>query len=290
MRAERTTIRGCSGMPYPIQPPDRAMTDPQALRFNRDRAVRGAMPTFLHDAAAAEIRQRTEEINRSFRRVAVVSGWPDIWRRHWPEAEVVADSDVIAFTESGYDLIVHAMALHWSNDPVGQLVQCRLALRPDGLAIACLPGGDTLAELRGAITSAELRLRGGVSPRVAPMGDIRDLGGLLQRAGLALPVADRLRLKASYGTALELMLELRAMGEANALEGRSRSFAPRRLFEETETHYRSAHALPDGRVSATFDLIFLTGWAPSADQQRALRPGSATTRLADALSTKETKL
>ena len=266
------------------------MTDPRALRQNRNRAARAEMPTFLHDAAAAEIRQRIEEINRSFNRIAVVSGWPDIWRLHWPEAEAVADSDVIAFAEGGYDLVVHAMALHWSNDPVGQLVQCRLALRPDGLAIACLPGGDTLVELRNAITAAELRLRGGASPRIAPMGDIRDLGGLLQRAGLALPVADRLRLKANYGTALELMLELRAMGEANALADRSRSFAPRRLFEETESHYRSGHALPDGRVPATFDLIFLTGWAPSPDQQRALRPGSAATRLADALSTVETKL
>ena len=286
----RTTIRGCAGMPNPIQLSDRTMTDSPALLRSRTRAARAPMPTFLHDAAAVELRQRIGEINRDFRHIAIVTGWPDIWGRQWQAAETVADSDLIAFTGKNYDLIVHAMSLHWSNDPVGQLIQCRRVLKPDGIVIACLLGGETLYELRSAIATAELLLRGGASPRVAPMGDIRDLGGLLQRAGLALPVADRMRITASYGSSRELMFDLRAMGETNALARRSRKFATKALFEETESSYLSSFGLPDGRIPATFDLIFLTGWAPSENQQRALKPGSAAARLSDALSTVERKL
>ncbi len=269
---------------------DRTLTDLTALRHNRKRAARSPMPTFLHDAAAAEISERVRDINRDFRRVAVVTAWPEIWKNKWKSADLLPDSDVIPFARASYDLVVHTMSLHWSNDPVGQLVQCRNVLKPDGLAIACLLGGDTLAELRSALISAELLLRGGASPRIAPMGSIRDLGGLLQRAGFALPVADRTRIDASYASAFELMHDLRSMGEANALSGRSYRFAPRRLFAEAASHYHAMHALPGERVPATFELIFLTGWAPSAGQQQPLKPGSADSRLADALSTFERKL
>ncbi len=265
------------------------LTDVEALTRNRARAATNAIPPFLHELAASEVHDKLQEINRSFQRIAIVSGRPEFWRKQWPMADLAADSDTINFESAPYDLILHAMSLHWSNDPVGQLIQCRLALKPDGLLIACLPGGETLNELRFALTAAELALTGGASPRVIPMGDIRDLGGLLQRAGLALPVADRVRTTCSYASALDLMRDLRAMGEANAMTARSRRFAPRRLFEEAELQYRSQHKMPDGRLPATFDLIFLTGWAPSDTQQRPLRPGSAVKRLADALSTIERK-
>jgi len=182
------------------------------------------------------------------------------------------------------------MALHWANDPVGQLIQCLRALKPDGLFLAVMFGGQTLHELRAALAQAESEVSGGLSPRVAPMGEIRDLGGLLQRTGFALPVADRLVLKASYADLPGLMHELRAMGEGNALAQRMRRFAPRRLFSRAEEIYRAAYGLEDGRLPATFELVFLQGWAPDESQPKPLRPGSAQARLADALGAPEFKI
>ena len=136
------------------------LTDVEALTRNRARAAANAIPPFLHELAASEVHDKLQEINRSFQRIAVVSGWPEFWRKQWPLADLAADSDTISFESAPYDLILHAMSLHWSNDPVGQLIQCRLALKPDGLLIACLPGGETLNELRFALTAAELALTG----------------------------------------------------------------------------------------------------------------------------------
>ncbi len=268
-----------------------ALTDTAALARNRARAMARPEPAlFLHEEAAREIKERLNEVNRRFTKPAIVTGFPDFWRKFMPGARIVADRDVLDLTPSAHDLVIHALALHWANDPVGQLVQCRHALRPDGLMIAAMLGGQTLHELRAALAEAEIALTGGLSPRVLPMGEIRDLGALLQRAGLALPVADSLPLAVSYETPFHLMRDLRAMGEANALHARHRRFAPRRLFAEAARRYSAAFSDAEGRIRATFEMVFLTGWAPSPDQPQPLRPGSARASLAEALGTAEIPL
>ena len=266
------------------QPP--RLTDRTALTRNRARSRAEAM--FLQRAARDEIQERLDLVNRTFTSPAVVTGFPEVW--HWPGARIVADDEVLALEQGAHDLVIHALCLHWANDPVGQLVQCRRALRPDGLFLGILFGGQTLHQLRAALAEAESRLTGGLSPRVAPMGEIRDLGALLQRAGFALPVADAAPLTVTYETALHLMRELRAMGEGNALAARPRHFAPRALFAEAARIYAEAYGTPDGRIPATFEMIVLTGWAPDDSQQKPLRPGSAAARLADALKTEESPL
>lgn len=271
-----------------------ALTDRAALARFRARAAARATATapalFLHAEAAAEIEERLNEVNRAFTKPAVVTGWPGFWARRMPGARIVEDAPVLALEPAAHDLVVHAMSLHWADDPVGQLVQCRRALVPDGLMLAALVGGQSLRELRAVLAEAEVALTGGLSPRVLPMADIRDLGALLQRAGLAMPVADSITLDASYADAFALMRELRAMGEGNALAARHRRIPPRRLFAEAAASYARAFPAPDGRVRATFELVFLTGWAPAADQPQPLRPGSARARLADALGTAEVAL
>ena len=261
-------------MPHRNIDGERTLTDVAALVRNRNRALAGSIPTYLHDGAADEIKERLRDIQQDVGAVAVVTGLPAIWKTYFPEADLTPDEELLRFVRNGYDLIIHAMSLHWANDPVGQLIQCRRALGPDGLFLACLAGGETLSELRSALALAEVGLTGGASPRVAPMSDIRDLGGLLQRAGFSMPVADRVRMNASYESIVHLMRDLRAMGEANALNARSEQFAPRRLFEDAELHYRSSRNLPDGRISATFELMFLTGWAPPAGRPQQLRQES----------------
>ena len=197
------------------------LTDRATLIRNRARAAR-APALFLQEEAALEVKDRLELVNRSFTKPAVVTGFPQLWKSVLPDAQIVADNEVLELEESAHDLVIHALALHWSSDPVGQLIQARRALRPDGLCLVSLFGGQTLHELRSALAEAEVRVTGGLSPRVLPMGEIRDLGGLLQRAGLALPVADSISLTASYSDAFALMRDLRAMGEGNALHARLR--------------------------------------------------------------------
>ncbi|MBN2907341.1 MAG: methyltransferase domain-containing protein [Rhodobacteraceae bacterium] len=266
------------------RPPD--LTDRPALIRARARALR-APALFLHETAADEIQERLKEVNRTFTAPAIISGFPDFWGAAFPQARQVADTDILTLDEGAHDLVIHALGLHWANDPVGQLVQCRRALKPDGLFLGVLFGGRSLHELRSALAEAEVALTGGLSPRVLPMAEIRDLGALLQRAGFALPVADSVVFKVSYQTPLHLMAELRAMGETNALATRHRAPAPRALFPEAARRYAQAHAGPDGRIPATAEMIYLTGWAPSETQQKPLRPGAARTRLAAALGTVE---
>jgi hypothetical protein len=170
---------------------------------------------------------------------------------------------------------------------VGALVQARLALKPDGLFLGATLGGQTLHELRACLAQAESEIEGGLSPRVSPMADLRDLGALLQRAGFAMPVADLDRLVVDYPDALALMRDLRAMGETNTLAERRRTPLRRTTLLHACALYAQHFARPDGRVTATFDLVFLSGWAPGPDQPVAKRPGSAKTRLADALGTVE---
>jgi len=264
------------------------LVDRNALRRNRTRATRDDMP--LQRLALDDVQDRLQMVNKSFPDTALVTPFPEVWAPAFPAARCVADDDTLALMPQSCDLVIHAMCLHWANDPVGQLIQCRRALRPDGLLLAVLPGGETLATLRQTLIRAEADVTGGLSPRFLPMADIRDLGALLQRAGLALPVADSMDYTFEYKDLIHLMHDLRAMGEANALTARPRLATRRAVFARADALYPRASGAPQGTLAATFQVITLTGWAPAADQPRPLRPGSATTRLADALRTEETKL
>ena len=260
------------------------LTDRQALARNRARAQRDAL--FLHAEAADELKDRLQMVNRTFTKPAVVTGFPDLWAEFFPDACIIADSDVLDLAPGAHDLIIHALALHWSNDPVGSVIQSARALKPDGLFLGVAFGGETLAGLRAALAQAEARLTGGMAPRVLPMAEIRDMGSLLQRAGLALPVADSASREVSYSDMFALMRDLRAMGEANAMAARLRRPTRRAIMDEAARIYARDNAGADGRVRAIFEMIFLSGWAPHESQQKPLRPGSAQISLTEVLKTK----
>lgn len=198
-------------------------------------------------------------------------------------ARIVADEERSPLADEGCDLIVSLLALHSVNDLPGALIQIRRALKPDGLFLGCLMGGESLNELRQSLTAAESEIRSGASPRVAPFADVRVLGALLQRAGFALPVVDLDRAVTRYGDMLALMRDLRAMGAANALIARSRAPLRRDVLLSAAQVYAERFADPDGRLRATFDMVWLAGWAPHESQPKPLKPGSATMRLEDAL-------
>lgn len=271
-----------SDSPHPVP----SLTDRAALDRNRTRAEALGLVDFLHRITADEIQDRLSEVNRRFTAPAVVTGHADFWRAVLPEARIVADTPVLDLAPGAHDLVIHAMALHWAEDPVGQIAQSARALRPDGLFVAACPGGRSLHELRDALTRAEAEVAGGLSPRVLPMAEIRDLGGLLSRAGLALPVADQITQTVSYRNLFHLARDLRAMGEGNALAGRLRCPTRRDVLLRAAQIYAETHPDPQDatRIRATFDLVFLTGWAPDASQQQPLRPGSAKVPLAEALA------
>lgn len=195
--------------------------------------------------------------------------------------KVVADEELFPFREEAFDLVVSALNLQWVNDVPGALVQIRRGLKPDGAFIAATLGGETLGELRHVMLLAEEELYDGASPRVAPFADVRDYGHLLQRAGFALPVTDRDVVKVRYGTTLNLMRDLRAMGASNMLHGRSRRPASRAFFARVEALYHEIYGESDGRLPVTFELVYLMGWAPHPDQQKPLRPGSGQVHLTD---------
>lgn len=264
------------------------ITDRKALMANRRRADHdGGM--FLQTTAADDLQDRLSMVNRTFTSPAIVTPFPKIWEGRFEDAVIVPDDEVLSLTPGAHDLVIHAMALHWANDPVGQLIQCRHALQNDGLLLTAGFGGQTLNELRACLAQAESEITGGLSSRILPMAEIRDLGGLLQRAGFALPVADGLPLTVSYESAFHLMKDLRAMGETSALTSRRKEFSRRDVFQRAAEIYAESYS-DKGRIKATFDLIFMTGWAPDASQPKPMRPGSAEHRLADALGTKEGKL
>jgi NADH dehydrogenase [ubiquinone] 1 alpha subcomplex assembly factor 5 len=204
-----------------------------------------------------------------------------------PRPALVCDEDLLPFKDASLNLIVSGLALHRVNDLPGALIQIRRALAPDGLFIAAALGAGALIELRRVLLEAEEETQGGASPRVAPFGDVRDYGALLQRAGFALPVADAETLTVAYASPRELMREIRTLGGGNVLLARARRPLQRKTLERAEALYRERHTLPDGRVRASFEIIYLTGWGPDPSQQKPLKPGSAARRLADALSTKE---
>ncbi len=196
---------------------------------------------------------------------------------------VAADAEFLPFANGIFDLIFSNLDLHWTNDLPGSLAQIRRALKPDGLFLGTIFGGETLHELRDALMTAELELTGGASPRISPFTELRDAGGLLQRAGFALPVADSDEIVVTYEDMFRLMVDLRGMAEGNALVERLRRPTNKRLFLRAAELYAERHAEDGGRIRATFQVVFLHGWAPHESQPKALRPGAATKRLADAL-------
>ena len=217
--------------------------------------------------------------------VSVDHAWE--YLRQCPEPRVLADEEFLPFRDGALDLVVSALSLHHVNDLPGALVQIRRALKPDGLLLAALLGGQTLSELRESFLLAETEIEGGASPHVAPFADVRDFGSLLQRVGFALPVTDADLVTVTYESPLALMRDLRGMGASNVLKDRSRRPLRRETLIRACEIYLERHGLPGGRIPATFEIITLTGWVPHESQQKPLQPGSAKMRLADVLGTRE---
>ena len=262
--------------------------DVDAYRARRARAAAKGGDAFLAEAASEAIAERLSAVNRHFE-TALDIGSRGInafksFAANWTHAGITEQLNVGPGT---FDLATSVLALHAVNDLPGVLVQIRRALKPDGLFVAAMFGGETLTELRQAFAAAEVEVWSGVSPRVAPFVDVRDAGGLLQRAGFALPVADVDRTVARYRTLTSLIADLRAHGETNALAGRNPRFLSHKLLAALTREYGERFADAEGRLRATFDVVYLTGWAPHESQQKPLRPGSAKSRLADALGTAE---
>lgn len=262
-----------------------ALFDTKLLNVRRARAKSYPHPAwFLHKHAATCVQEKLKDINRTFKTPGFVGWTAEIWQEILGfSCAISLDADHLTFEEGAHDLVIHGLALHWMNDPVGQLIQMRRALKPDGLMLAVLFGGQTLHELRTALAEAEMRVENGLSPRVAPMGDIRDLGGLLQRAGFALPVADSMTVTVEYDSPLHLMQDLRKMGETNVLKDRRKTLRRDTLAAAVDV-YTTQNQTAAGRIPATFEMIFLTGWAPADTQPKPLNPGSATHSLAEVLN------
>jgi SAM-dependent methyltransferase len=290
--------------------------DRQLVRARRRRALRLGPETFLIDRVAEDFADRLKAVLRRFDVAAdlgtpteavrealaqngsiatMIAVDPLIEAAPRPASDeataapprIAAEEEALPFATGALDLVVSGLALQAVNDLPGVLVQIRRALKPDGLFLAALLGGDTLTELRQSFAAAESECESGASPRVAPFPDVRDMGMLLQRAGFALPVADVDRLAVRYATPLALLYDLRRMGATNPLIERRRTPLRRATLLRAMDTYAARFADPDGKVRASFDIIWLSGWAPHESQQQPLRPGSAQTRLADALGTVE---
>ena len=280
--------------------------DRALVRRHRARAARGGPAHFLHDRVADELADRVSLVKREFSRgfelggggfLNLSGGLPSVewlassdlssqmlWRVR-PAIEL--DEERLPLADGALDLLVSPLALHWTNDLPGALIQIRRALKPDGLFIGAMFGGATLTELRASLLEAEAELRGGAAQRVSPFADLRDLAGLLQRAGFALPVADTDVLTVRYDHPFRLLMDLRRMGETAAFLDRSGGPLTKGVLMRAMEIYQERHALADGRVPATFEILYASGWAPAPSQPQPLRPGSARTRLADALGVTE---
>ncbi|GAM99258.1 SAM-dependent methyltransferase [alpha proteobacterium U9-1i] len=275
------------------------------MRARKRRAADGFRENaFLHKRAAADLADRLEAIPRPFARTLLLgegglftdelAARPALAGRIGETVcadaafgDVHLSLEHLPFAAGAFDLIVAPLALHWVNDLPGALIQLRHALKPDGLLLASMFGGETLTELRLTLIEAESEISGGAGPRVAPFADLQDTAGLLQRAGFALPAADRDVVTVRYAEPMRLLADLRAMGETSALAERNPRALSRRILTRAFEIYRARFADPDGRVRATFEILTLTGWAPHESQQKPLKPGSAKMRLADALGAKE---
>jgi SAM-dependent methyltransferase len=276
------------------------------LRQRRARALGPA--TFLLDHAATELAERLAAVLRQFdiavdlgasseavghalaasgKVKAIVAAAIDAGTLDKSFLRVASDEEGVPFADASLDLVVSALNLQFVNDLPGTLIQIRRALRPDGLFMAAMVGGESLNELRAAFADAESEVEGGLSPRVAPFADVRELGALLQRAGFALPVVDSERLTVRYDSVLALMHDLRRMGATNVLQERRRRPLKRATLQRVAAIYADRFADADGRLRASFEIIWLSGWTPHESQQKPLKPGSAAQRLADALGTRE---
>ncbi len=284
------------------------MTESPPLIFDRalardrlSRALDKGGPDFLVQRAAEDLRDRLLSIHREFPRALDLATptphFADVLAGRGRAAlraaaafgsgekgpRIFADEEALPFAPRSFDLIVSGLALHWVNDLPGVFAQVKRCLAPDGLFLACMAGGSSLIELRAALAQAEAEILNGASPRVSPFVEVRDLGSLLQRAGFALPVTDADVFTLRYDSMFALCNELRAMGAANALAQRSRRPLRRSVFLRAAEIYAEKFSDPDGRVRASFEIIWLSGWAPHESQQKPLKPGSARMRLADAL-------
>jgi SAM-dependent methyltransferase len=266
--------------------------DPALLWMRQNRATKLGVELFLLDRIAADMAERLDTVNRKFVGVADV-GSPGSALRAAPYEKFggvrthhdlpKSHDDPLPLEPASLELVVSALALQFVNDLPGMLAQIRHALKPDGLFLAAIAGGDTLTELRQSFAAAESEIEGGVSPRVIPFVDVRDAGSLLQRAGFALPVTDVDRITVRYANAFALMQDLRRMGATNILVERSKKPTRRATMLRMADIYGERFADPDGRIRATFDIVWLSGWAPHGSQQKPLKPGSAKMSLADAV-------
>jgi SAM-dependent methyltransferase len=292
-----------------IMPGQPVIFDRALVAARLRRAQRQGAATFLLDRVAEDMGDRLAAVLRKFARAADIGTPADAvarvlaataavgtlvtMRPDFAAAKkdtgltVVADEEAIPFGAGTLDLAVSALALQSVNDLPGVLIQIRRALKPDGLFLAALLGGDTLTELRDSLFTAEAEIEGGASPRVAPFTEVRAAGALLQRAGFALPVADVDRVIVRYDSLFALAADLRRMGATNPLADRRRVPLRRATLRRAAEIYAERYSDPDGRVRATFDIVWLSGWSPHESQQQPLKPGSARTRLADALGTHE---
>jgi SAM-dependent methyltransferase len=282
--------------------------DRRLLRTRRQRARALGPATFLVDRVAEELAERVSAVLRRFERAVdlgtptdavaqaliasgnvatVITAAPDAAQRGGSFPRLAADEEALPFADGALDLVVSALALQFVNDLPGTLIQIRRALKSDGLLLAVLIGGESLSELREAFAQAESEIEGGISPRVAPFADLREFGALLQRAGFALPVIDSDRLTVRYQSVLALMHDLRRMGATNVLSERRRAPLKRATLARMAEIYAQRFTDADGRLRASFEIVWLSGWVPHESQQKPLKPGSATQRLADALGTRE---
>lgn len=293
-----------------------ALFDRPLLRVRRDRmAARFDAHDFLFREIAARLADRLADVRRTFDMGLDLSARSGLLAEEIAQAApdhvralvqaemspclaararmrtglptVAGDEEALPFAQASFDLVMTGGALHLVNDVPGTLAQIRHVLKPDGLFLGAMLGGRTLSELRQAWLEAEAEIEGGASPRVAPFADLQDAAGLLQRAGFALPVADIDTITVTYENPMTLMADLRGMGEANVRTDRRRNPTRRATALAAAERYMARHAGPDGRAPATFQILFMTGWAPAESQPRPLRPGSATARLADALDARE---
>lgn len=275
------------------QPPNAApiLFDRALLRARQARALKQGAETFLLDRVAGEMDERLQAVLRQFTDGVDVAT-PGAGLGHAVAARVGAlthvdmpdaESEGLSLAPESLDLVISALGLHFVNDLPGVMAQIRRALKPDGLLLAAMLGGDTLTELRQSFAAAEAELEGGISPRVAPSADLRDVGALLQRAGFALPVTDVDRVVVRYDSAFALMQDLRRMGATNVLVERRRAPLRRATLLRMAQIYSERFADPDGRIRATFEIIWLSGWAPHESQQKPLKPGSAKASLAEAV-------
>jgi SAM-dependent methyltransferase len=257
--------------------------DRKLLLARQARARKLGAAAFLLDRVADDMDERLRAVLRDFSAVADIWTPGELLRDRFKSVAHIRLDDSLEETlplkPESLDLVVSALALQFVNDLPGVLAQIRRALKPDGLLLAAMIGGDTLTELRQAFAAAEAECEGGISPRVAPFADLRDVGGLLQRAGLALPVTDLDRVVVRYDSAFALMTDLRRMGATNILFERRRAPTRRATLLRMAQIYAERFADPDGRIRATFDVIWLSGWAPHESQPKPLKPGSATASL-----------